>query len=226
MQAASLAGVDVAETQFFQAGERELLLVKRFDREARSPDEITRRLYVSAHTVLGLQGAELREDPARSYVALSYELRRWCATRNVDSAQQRELFRRMVFNSVCGNGDDHPRNHGLVRRDDGWQLSPAFDIAPFAHFGGTLAMAVNRDSTVSASATAILSDCESFGYERAEAIEYIERTAATLQAAWDKAVERAGFTEEVMPAPVPVWLDLDAAKVPPGKRSRRGRTSR
>jgi len=223
MQSAAAAGIDVAETQFVRAGSRELLLVKRFDRHTRSPNEICRRLYASAHTVLGLKGGELREDESRSYVALSYELRRWCAKRNVDAAQQRELYRRMVFNSVCGNGDDHPRNHGLIYGDAGWQLSPAFDIAPYGMFSKTLSMAVNRDSSVSASAAALLRDCESFGYKREEAIEYIEHAVAVLDKTWRDAVERSGYTDKDMPAPIPDWLDLEAGKAVPEKKGRRAR---
>jgi len=41
-----------------------------------------------------------------------------------------ELFRRMVFNAMVTNNDDHPRNHALLQVDGGWRLSPAYDIVP------------------------------------------------------------------------------------------------
>ena len=224
MQAAAQAGIDVAETRFVKAGAQELLLVKRFDREAYASDKFARRLFASAHTVLGLKGNELREDPSRSYVSLSYELRRWCAASNDDNAQQRELFRRMVFNAVCGNGDDHPRNHGLVYGDGGWRLSPAFDIAPYITFSKTLSMAVNRENSVGANAQALLRDCESFGYDRDEALEYIERAEATVGSAWREAVERSGYSDKELPAPTPDWLDIEGARAaPPERRGRRPR---
>jgi len=224
MQAAARAGIDVAETQFRLVGSRELLLVKRFDRHLPSPDKICRRLYASAHTALRLSGAETRDDRSRSYVALSYELMRWCPERNVDAAQQQELFRRMAFNAICGNGDDHPRNHGLVLGDDGWQLSKAFDIAPYITFSKTLAMAVNRDGRFGASATALVQDCESFGYQRKEAIEYIEQAVTLLGPAWRAAVEVAGFTDKDLPAPAPDWLNLEEARTAvPASRRRGGR---
>jgi serine/threonine-protein kinase HipA len=44
-------------------------------------------------------------------------------------ATKRELWRRMAFNAICGNGDDHPRNHGVLCTGGRWSLSPAHDIA-------------------------------------------------------------------------------------------------
>ena len=41
-----------------------------------------------------------------------------------------QLFRRVLFNILIGNRDDHLRNHGFLRTGDGWQLSPAFDVNP------------------------------------------------------------------------------------------------
>ena len=41
-----------------------------------------------------------------------------------------QLFRRVLYNILIGNRDDHLRNHGFLRAGDGWQLSPAFDVNP------------------------------------------------------------------------------------------------
>ena len=43
-----------------------------------------------------------------------------------------ELFRRMLFNVLCGNRDDHLKNHALLHDERGWRLSPAFDVVPQA----------------------------------------------------------------------------------------------
>jgi serine/threonine-protein kinase HipA len=41
-----------------------------------------------------------------------------------------QLYRRLTFNVLAGNRDDHLRNHGFLRHDDGWRLAPAFDMNP------------------------------------------------------------------------------------------------
>ena len=44
--------------------------------------------------------------------------------------QLEQLFRRVLFNVLIGNRDDHLRNHGFLRQGNGWVLSPAFDVNP------------------------------------------------------------------------------------------------
>ena len=46
------------------------------------------------------------------------------------AANLEQLFRRMVFNVLVANRDDHLRNHGFLREGNGWILSPAFDVNP------------------------------------------------------------------------------------------------
>lgn len=228
MQSAAAAGIRVAETKFVRAGSRELLLVRRFDREVLADGAILRKLYASAHTVLGLQGGETRGDASRSYVALAQEIRRWSARDGVSALhEQRELFRRMIFNAVCGNGDDHPRNHGMLFNGDDWRLSPAFDIAPYITFSETLAMAVNRAGESAATASSLVRDCESFGYGREEALAYLEEAVEAMAVTWPESVRAAGFETNELPVRIPEWLAIEAAleEVPKG-RSRRNRLPR
>ena len=66
-------------------------------------------------------------DPTNS----SYEnLFKLCSFLKIPHAQTEELFRRMVFNVLYGNVDDHLKNHSFIynNQDDSWQLSPAYDI--------------------------------------------------------------------------------------------------
>ena len=57
-----------------------------------------------------------------SYLMLAEELRRVCAEPKKDAA---ELFRRMCFNALISNTDDHPRNHAVIAKARDWKLSPA-----------------------------------------------------------------------------------------------------
>jgi serine/threonine-protein kinase HipA len=60
-------------------------------------------------------------------VILVEELRRIVAEPRKDA---RELFRRMCFNALISNNDDHPRNHCFIAKDEAWKLSPAYDLTP------------------------------------------------------------------------------------------------
>jgi serine/threonine-protein kinase HipA len=75
-----------------------------------------------------LRSGDTHQDRDRwSYVLLAEELRRLCANPKVDAP---ELFRRMVFNALISNIDDHPRNHAVIAIGNDWKLSPAYDVTP------------------------------------------------------------------------------------------------
>ena len=119
-------GIAVPETRIMELGNKKVLLVKRFDREP-ARDGPIRRLFLSAHSLLGLDESVI--DRVRwSYLDLAHLLRRISSTPAADSA---ELFRRMVFNALVSNTDDHPRNHAMLGlATGGWRLSPAYDLVP------------------------------------------------------------------------------------------------
>ena len=135
---ARLCGIETPDHRVIKlgSGDRTIrgLMIDRFDRH-RVHDGYARHGYASAHTVLRLRtGAEGPE--MRSYNAFSHELARWCArggSKDLGALQQRELWRRVVFNGLISNYDDHARNHALIRIGEQWQLSPIFDVVAFRH---------------------------------------------------------------------------------------------
>ena len=94
--------------------------VERFDRQKKS-----RRMYASAKTLLDY------EDGANSagYLEIAEFITDHGAQGHIHEDLE-ELFRRVVFNVLVGNRDDHLRNHGFIREPSGWRLSPAFDMNP------------------------------------------------------------------------------------------------
>ncbi|GAP36559.1 type II toxin-antitoxin system HipA family toxin [Piscinibacter sakaiensis] len=206
MRLARRCGITVADVEFAPVGEREVLLVRRFDRHVDDAGQVTRRLYASAHTVLRLD-AQTRGERQRSYVALAYDMERWCGRADVNTAElKRELWRRMAFNAICGNGDDHPRNHGLLYRDGRWGLADAFDIAPYITFSGTLAMAITREGSSVASTGNLLKTCESFAVDPTAAARYIEATKDTVAAGWGEEQAACGVPPDTLPPPSFEWL--------------------
>jgi serine/threonine-protein kinase HipA len=117
MTLAERAGVQVPPFELRQVAKRPVLMMSRFDRTADG-----RRPYCSALTALSATDGE-----ARSYLELVDFLRQDGADAPRDAAQ---LWRRMLFNILISNTDDHLRNHGFLREAGGWRLSPAFDLNP------------------------------------------------------------------------------------------------
>ncbi len=123
MRLAALAGIDTAAVQLTQAAGRDVLLVERFDRYRRA-GQWRRRSMVSALTILALDEMLARYA---SYALLADAIRhRFSAPR----ATLRELYRRMLFNVMVGNADDHARNHAAFWNGQQLTLTPAYDICP------------------------------------------------------------------------------------------------
>lgn len=127
LELARFAGLDVCGTRMEKVGSRDALMLERFDRKWNPDAKAYARFgLVSGLTVLDAEDGDLGRD-RWSYLLLADELRRWSSNPQKDRL---ELFRRMVFNAMVTNNDDHPRNHALLQVDRGWRLSPAYDIVP------------------------------------------------------------------------------------------------
>lgn len=189
---ARACGLDVAESRVVEVGGRSVLLVKRFDRQ-RVEGGYSRVRMVSALTLLRAEDT-LRSRERWSYVALAEELRRVCSEPKRNAA---ELFRRMSFNALISNSDDHPRNHAVIARGADWMLSPAYDLTPTASISierRDLAM-ICGDAGRLASASNLLSQHARFLLDRPEASAIIDATEAKVRASWYPTARAAGVSE-------------------------------
>lgn len=161
------------------------LLVERFDRAGPVGDE-RRFHYLSASALLDVP----YESSRGSYVELAQLLRRISAQPQADLA---ELFRRLVFNLAVGNSDDHVKNHGALRREDGlWYLAPAFDLV--MQLGGhtgyqELAILPGQHASSIEMARAAASH---FGLSAAQADAIIRATEETVALHAAASIEAAG----------------------------------
>ena len=115
---AQQAGINVPEHQLVHVADKPVLLSWRFDR-----GEDSRIPFLS-----GLSMMALRDGDRASYPELAEALLEHGASAAADVAQ---LYRRMVFNVLVSNVDDHLRNHGFLwRSQNGWVLAPAYDLNP------------------------------------------------------------------------------------------------
>jgi serine/threonine-protein kinase HipA len=122
---ARTCGIETAESKITTIGDRDVLLVKRFDRE-RAEHGYHRARMISGLTLLRTEDTHQHRE-RWSYVLMAEELRRICAHPQQNAT---ELFRRMCFNALISNIDDHPRNHAVIARESDWKLSPAYDLTP------------------------------------------------------------------------------------------------
>jgi serine/threonine-protein kinase HipA len=123
MRLAAECGLDVPPLDFRQAFGRDIYLIQRSDRRQheRSLDRIP---FASGLTLLGAHESDVGRH---SYADLAGALRQFGANPRHDLL---ELYRRMVFNILVTNDDDHLRNHGFLHGSKGWRLSPLYDVVP------------------------------------------------------------------------------------------------
>jgi serine/threonine-protein kinase HipA len=174
LELARAAGLRVCDARLEKVGRAQALLLRRFDREW-NPDAkaYARHGMVSALTVLGAEDGYTGRE-RWSYPLLADELRRWSVKPDDD---RKELFRRMVFNAIVTNNDDHPRNHALLRTNGGWRLSPAYDIVPtpvISQEKRDLALTVGKFGRAG-SVYNLVSESKTFGLAQEDAVAEIHR---------------------------------------------------
>lgn len=200
MSLAGSVGLTVSQIALRTHAAHQVFMIERFDRDG-DPACPQRRLFASAHAVLQLAPSAVRGDPRRSYLHLADAMRRWGA------GETPELWRRMVFNALVGNIDDHPRNHGLLHDGHWWRLSPAFDITlMFTMRHGdrpSLSMATGLDGHGETGLGRFLGVAAHFGLEVEAAAAWLSSAAQTVASQWEPLMREAlaplqGVQDEVV----------------------------
>jgi serine/threonine-protein kinase HipA len=189
MRLAGMTGLNVASVKLTKALGKDVLLIERFDRERESQGWL-RKPIVSALTLFGLD--EMMAKYA-SYQDLA-EIIRHRFTNPADNL--RELFGRIVFNILCGNTDDHARNHAAFWDGKSLTLTPAYDVCPQPRTGNEASQAMlilgdNRMSQLSvclAAAPNFLLDAD-----RSKGI--ITHQVQVIRKNWNAVCDEAQLTE-------------------------------
>ncbi len=190
MRLAALAGLSVAPVSLTSALGKDVLLIERFDRADTAAGTI-RRFMLS-----GLSLLELNEMEARyaSYGELADRVRQRFAD---PKPTLEELYRRLIFNVLVGNTDDHARNHSAFW--DGRQLSltPAYDICPQLRTGQEATQAMNIGGTAGNASTLanVLSVCDKFQLREADARTIITQLITVLEDQWQAVCDEAGLAQ-------------------------------
>ena len=191
MRLAHEAKIDVPDFELLHIAGKPVLLVSRFDRT----DAGGRIHYISAKTLVNIN--TLSEDQREYKTRYSYagiaESMRGISDKAVENSK--EIFRRMVFNILVGNVDDHMRNHGLImNRPNNFILSPAFDLVPHLeamHAPQSIGVGAHGPASTMQNA---LSQSERFFLSSNEAKQIIGQVREAVSN-WRRIFREAGITQ-------------------------------
>lgn len=185
LELARRAGMNVPESKVISSLGKEVLLVKRFDRDGAGGRH---------HVVSGLTMAQTDEMYARyvSYPQILDVLRVYA---NDATRPGPELFRRIAMNIAISNNDDHARNHAAFWDGSHLELTPAYDLAPGQRSGDTFEQAMpygrgDRGTKVSNFA-ALVRESETYGLNATEGRDIIDHLVSSIRDNWDAAAEVA-----------------------------------
>jgi serine/threonine-protein kinase HipA len=189
MRLAKKAGITTASVCLERTAGSDVLLIERFDRK-KTGDGWSRRAMVSALTLLGLDETMARYA---SYEDLATIIRHRFVS---PKTALKELYERMVFNILCGNTDDHARNHAAFWNGSELSLTPAFDICPQSRSGGEatqamLIMGEQRGSQISL----CLKAAPLFLLSVEEATALVGNQIKTIKKFWTEVCDAAALTE-------------------------------
>jgi serine/threonine-protein kinase HipA len=194
LKLARLANLDAAEARIEMIEGAPVAIIRRFDRTAEG-----RIAYLSGGSLL-----QARRTEDRTYTELADALRRVSVQPSQDV---RELWRRVLFNLLITNVDDHLWNMGVLYAGEGrWRLAPAFDVNPFPDRVRESKTWLSEDTGPVTSLEQLIEGCGYFGLQRAEARQEAAAMASVLRT-WREAAtsSEVGLTEAELEPFVPAF---------------------
>ncbi|REE23919.1 serine/threonine-protein kinase HipA [Paraburkholderia sp. BL27I4N3] len=192
---AAAAGITVAQSRIVMSEDIPVALVRRFDRVANGG----RIPYLSAGSMLQ---ASRQEEHAYTQIADCVIARCVDPKRDLE-----ELWRRLVFNLLITNVDDHVQNHGFLHVEHGqWRLAPAFDINPFPDKDPELKLWLNEDYGPVDSIEAVMNEAPYFRLSADEAKRILNEVRNAVRD-WKRVAKSApvGMTDEDLDAFQPAF---------------------
>lgn len=170
LRLAQLAGIDSAQARIVMVQDQPVAMIRRFDRTS----EQNRIPYISGATLL-----QANRDDEHSYTEIIDVMRSKCANFMDDA---RQLWRRLVFNHMITNVDDHLQNIGfLYSGNNQWRLAPAFDLNPFPDKESESKTWLSEDSGPITSIEQLLGQAARFELSRPQAQSILEEVASAVK---------------------------------------------
>lgn len=189
MRLANLVGLTVAPVKLVKATNKDVLLIERFDRTAKK-GTWSRKAMISALTLFEL------DDMMARYA--SYETLAEIIRHRFDHPKEtlRELFSRLVFNILCGNTDDHARNHAAFWDGKQLTLTPSYDLCPQGRAGNeaSQAMLISGNNNLSQLKTC-LETAHHYLLSKTDAEDIFSHHIETIESHWDSICHEADLSE-------------------------------
>lgn len=184
-----MAGLAVCERDIIDVAGRPTLLLKRFDRERDVAGVLHRRHMISGLTLLG---AHEMDRAASGYADLYDGMRKHGAATDAGEI----IYKRMVMNVLCGNTDDHYRNHAFLLNDQGlYEPSPVYDVTPSTGFSTSRSLFMHlgkagcgRDATLEKA----VAGAASLGVSQPRAIEIANDLSQMVGKSWRRVLSDRG----------------------------------
>ncbi|WP_061718868.1 type II toxin-antitoxin system HipA family toxin [Pantoea trifolii] len=189
MRLAQLAGLHVAPVKLVKAAGRDVIMIERFDREQKA-DGWTRKVMLSALTLFELDDMLARYA---SYETLAEIIRQRFAS---PKETLLELYKRLCFNILCGNTDDHARNHAAFWDGKSFSLTPAYDICPQGRAGNeaSQAMLISGNNNLSRMSSC-LDAAHHFALSRADAHAHFMMLKTAIETYWHHVCDEAELSQ-------------------------------
>jgi serine/threonine-protein kinase HipA len=190
------AGINAASARIVKSKHVSVAVIKRFDRSNGK-----RLMYLSARSLL-----QASPSTQYTYVDIANSIRMYGSDAGNDL---KELWRRMVFNIVINNVDDHLNNHGFLHHGNGqWRLAPAFDLNPFPDKEPSLKTWISEDSGDTASLEAALECAVLFGLKSQAAASVVKQVKSATRR-WKDIAKSIGMSAKDVRAYEPAFAHIE-----------------
>jgi serine/threonine-protein kinase HipA len=189
MRLAEHVGLNVAPVKLTSASHKDILLIERFDR-VKVENGWQRKSMVSALTLFGLDDIMARYA---SYEVFAEIIRHHFST---PDKTLKELFSRLIFNILCGNTDDHARNHAAFWDGNSLTLTPAYDICPQNRSGNEASQAMLINGSINLSQIKnCINVAHHFHLSKNEAMNIYNNQRSIIEEKWSATCEEANLNE-------------------------------
>jgi len=187
LELARMVGMKVPEFAVLEAGNTKMLCLDRFDRTNQGC-----RHMISMQSLLNVTGFYYS-----SYVQMADIIRRVSAAPLGDL---HALYRQMIFNALIGNTDDHLKNFSMYYCQDGYYLTPAYDLLPDVNQRASHTLSFNNNDVGPRRSEAIGVLAHRFKISPQTAKAIVDETVEVVTTSWNAYSDDAGHPNQSMPA--------------------------
>ncbi len=189
MTLAKECGLEIPNIHLSRALDRDVFLIERFDRD---------KHLNPSHFISGLTLTNIAENEYQrfSYRELCESIVRYSSDFKRDLLK---LYKRVAFNIMVNNNDDHLRNYGFLPEDNSWRLSPHYDVVPAKNTTqGGFALSLKLEGGSEASRENLIMSRELFRLSKQDACDIFDEMQKIVSDNWQQVFSNSGLSEETI----------------------------